>query len=336
MLSHRSRSVKHARAASAADGRRSRYKITARRYARRGVSTPWLVAALLTGCAADASIDGLTTDGLGGDAATLAQALVEGEQVVGAVLFTVPVPPRLGAPMFEWAATDAPLLREIPIDAVVTVAASAPRNDFYQVVHAGTWGWIPASGLEWRHDAQVAASDQREQALALARTGLGFSYWWSNAHWSRTGVTLFPDNNAGVCTGVCGGNCTHSPTGPVEYGADCSGFISTVWGFPDNDPETNELNNGFATRAYAVNQPGRWSTIAFADAIPGDAIVYYNQSTRRGHIFLVAVARDARGDFVSYECMGCAQGCRSHVRRIRDAAPGPWHAIRRAGAGWGG
>jgi hypothetical protein len=305
------------------------------RSVRNRVCSAWLLAALVHGCAAETSVDGLSADELGADPAGSASALVEGDQTVNSVLRTTILPPSLGAPMYQWAAGDAPLLRDVPPFAVVTVAASTPRDGFYQVVHAGTWGWIPGAALTLWHEPQAGLSDERNAALALARTGLGFSYWWSNAHWDRAGATIFPDNNIGDCNGVCG-NCTHVPTGLVEYGADCSGFVSTVWGYPDQDPSTNPANNGFATRAYSVDRPGRWTTVPLADAIAGDAVVQYDPVDRTGHIFLVAVARNDRGRFTTYECMGCAQGCRAHGRAIADVNPEDWHAIRRAGAGWGG
>ncbi len=300
------------------------------RSVRNRVCNAWLLAALVQGCAAETSLDGLSEGELGADPAGSASALVEGDQTVNAVLRTTILPPSLGAPMYQWAAGDAPILRDIPPFAVVTVAASSPRNGFYQVVHAGTWGWIPGAALTLWHEPQAGLTDERSSALALARTGLGFSYWWSNAHWDRAGATIFPADNIGECTGVCG-NCTHLPTGPVEYGADCSGFVSTVWGYPDQDPATNPANNGFATRAYSVDRAGRWATVALADAIPGDAVVQYDPVDRTGHIFLVAGARNGRGTVVTYECMGCRQGCRAHARPLVDLAD--WHAIRRAG--WG-
>jgi hypothetical protein len=282
-----------------------------------------LATLILLACACAEGIAG--DDHLNADAAPIAaeaEALLAGAQTVGRVLTLTPTAPAKDFELRKWWEDTAPLIRRIPRRAVVVLGAAKPKRAtasapyWYQVAHAGTWGWIRASELELFHEPYPELSARRRNALDLARSAMGFSYWWGNARWLRSGPTTWP------------------PTGDTEYGADCSGFISTVWGFPDQDPEVDEEGDGFQTRAFAVDRRNAWATVELDDALPGDAMVQYDAAQKRGHIVLVAEARDDRW-IKSYECEGCSAGCRARRREIPNPESSDmdidWHAIRRHG-----
>jgi hypothetical protein len=227
----------------------------------------------------------------------------------------------VGARLYS-AATGNAFLRQMAPFAAVKIVVAAPDHGRYRVDHAGSLGWVLAADLTRRYSYDNTLSTARINALAQARGAMGFSYWTSNAFWPPTGATILPTENRGRCL-----NGVHSATGGTEYGADCSGFVSTIWGFPDTNSMTNPGNNGFATSGYNTDNPGSWSTIPMASAAAGDAVVRYDDTpdgTR--HIFLIAAREN--GNFKTYECRGCAQGCLTVSRSIAGLAG--WHAIRRA------
>jgi len=267
-------------------------------------------------------IDGAERGAVSGDDAVEAnsQALVSGKQTKGTVLYA----DYIEAQMLQWAARDAPLLRVIPEGSVVKVANSTPENGYYQVIHCGTWGWIDGIELSKHHEPISGLSARRQDALELAQSAMGFSYWWSNARWSVRGATYWPTDNRGECAGNCP-KCTHRATGSnEEYGVDCAGLISTVWGYwKDNDPDTNYENDGYDTSGY-VKKSRWWNTIALADVITGDAVVRHDSV--KEHIFMVGDKPDARGYIATYECVGCAVGC-TPQRRRRTSLSG-WTPIR--------
>jgi hypothetical protein len=276
------------------------------------------LALLMTGLLSACSAEGP----LGDSSSWTDHALVEGSSLKHTALYASDGE----ASLHQWAARNAPVLRVLPEQAVVRVANPVPKNEHYQVIHAGTWGWIRGSELTERHGPPEGLSQRRLDALKLAQSAMGFSYWWSNARWQTTGPTIMPASNVGACDGNCP-KCTHEATGDgEEYGADCSGFVSTIWGLPDQDPNSNPTNNGFATKAYA-KENSRWDSIELADVLPGDAVVRHDEI--RQHIFLVGSEPDEDGRLATYECVGCAAGCRTQSRRI-DALS-KWTAIRRAG-----
>ena len=274
-----------------------------------------------------------------------AEALLAGKQTVEQVMTLVPTAPAKDVELRKWWEPTAPLLRRIPRKAVVVLGAAKPKRAaanapyWYQVVHAGTWGWMRASELEAFHGAYPTLSPRRREALELARSAMGFSYWWGNARWLKSGATTWPVRNVGSCSGACGtrNGCTHeaTPAGDAEYGADCSGLVSTVWGFPDQDPEVDEEGDGFQTRTYAVDRRNHWATVELNDAVPGDAMVRYDTEKKAGHIVIVAEARDDDHRIKTYECEGCNASCRARTRLIPDPDLDDddidWHAIRRHG-----
>jgi hypothetical protein len=301
-----------------------------------------LLLAVAHGCVADTSVEGLGAEALDEGVAGHAAALVSGNATVGSFYQTSVTTPYTGAVMRQWGASNAPILRQVAAPALVRAERAAPTNGFYQVSHAGTWGWISGQNLTLSHGAlSTTLSTQRRTAIDLGRTALGFSYWWSNGRWLRGGATTWPTENIGDCNGTCGGTpqCTHVPTptaASTEYGADCSGFLSTVWGFPDQNPEVYTNGDGFATVTYSQPVANRWSNRTIAGSLPGDAVVRYNTTSRSGHIVLVVTTPNSTGFFRTYECEGCSTGCRSRTRTILDSNTDGWHGIRRVGTGWGG
>ena len=273
----------------------------------------WIAA--LTGCPAEGG------PGLDEEFWSSSQPLIEGGSLKDTALYASDDE----ATMYQWAARTAPVLRVIPEHAVVRVGCPQPKQGYYQVIHAGTWGWIHGRELTERHGPVERLSATRLHALRLAQSAMGFSYWWSNARWDVTGPKFLPVDNTGNCDGLCP-KCTHSGTGPTEYGADCSGFVSTIWGFPDDDPNTNPTNNGYSTKAYA--KPNKqWFTIGLKEVITGDALV--RDDDQRHHIVLVGTPVTEMGEMITYECAGCGSGCLTRKRPKRFY--NRWTPIRRAG-----
>lgn len=292
-------------------------------------SAGWLLACL-SACvleSADAHDEGVI--------ASEGNGVVEGQRALATGtlrlndVYTVRATPSFdGANMYATASASS-VLRRLAPEAAVKIVIAAPSNGRYRVDHAGALGWVAGEALTLRQSYDATLSLTRIDALAGARAAMGFSYWWSNARWPASGgATTWPTSNTGACSGDCGGSpaCVHRATGGTEYGADCSGFVSTIWGFPDFDSTTNPTNNGFATVAYNKDT-SNWSTVATADALPADALVQHNELTK--HVFLLSTRRNAAGNATAYECRGCAFGCMMYSRNIADGSG--WHAIRRAG-----
>jgi hypothetical protein len=288
--------------------------------------------ALLVGaCAADASPTDATGSEPGDDGAVAVttEPLASGTLRLNDVYYVRASTGFDGARMFS-TATSSTVVRRLPPQAAVKIVTAAPSSERYRVDHAGTLGWIAGADLTLRHRYDAALSATRINALARARVAMGFSYWWSNAKWPKTGATMWPTKNKGSCSGVCGGSvpCTHAATGGgPEYGADCSGFVSTIWGFPDTDSMTNPTNNGYDTQSYSRDTTN-WTTIPISSARAGDAAVTYSKGGRQ-HIVLIATTPTARGLINTYECSGCSAGCRTYTLTI--TADSAWHVIRRKG-----
>ena len=297
-------------------------------------SPPCLIASALlalSACVAETSPMDATVDELGADAGLeveLAdQALASGTLRLNDVYYVPKT--KADAPMYTTASGDT-VIRRIPQWATVKVVIAEPSaSGRYRVDHAGTLGFMHGSDLALHQHYQGTLSQERIDALARARRAMGFSYWWGNAAWLPSGPTTWPIDNRGDCDGVCGEGkkCTHEATGGgEEYGSDCSGLVSTIWGLDDFDPETNPERNGYGTVAF--NRDGKkWKTVPLSEARPGDAAVRYDEG--RKHIVLLAERRGASDTFRVYECAGCTLGCRPWWYSL--AADGPWHAIRRTG-----
>jgi hypothetical protein len=255
----------------------------------------------------------------------------------------------------------------------VKVVIANPSSGRYKVEHGTgtgtpTWGWVDGPALKLHHQPTTGLSASRTNALMRARSAMGISYWWGHGKWPKAGPTVSCvgancTSNAGRCLPDAGStgcpNCTHQATGGTEYGSDCSGLVSTVWGFFDYDPTTDhtgvrdpadptrwKVSPGYTTSGFMGTSPS-WTTVSncatppanctpgtaqcscFGSTLPADAMV------TDGHIFLVGF-RNAAGVVTSYECRGCNFGCNPQVRTLADG-PSVWRTIRRANGNgvWG-
>ncbi len=155
----------------------------------------------------------------------------------------------------------------------------------------------------------------RDSALTLAQTGVGFSYWWGGGAWLTSGASV---DNAGVCTGTCP-SCTHSGS----YGADCSGYVAKIWQVPASNSDTADNSHPYTTYTF-YNSQIDWTDIDATEVQPADAYVYNNNG--EGHIFLY-VSTDPAGSVYAYEARGCATGIVYNLRTIDQ----PYKPIRRNG-----
>jgi len=147
--------------------------------------------------------------------------------------------------------------------------------------------------------------------FALAKSAVGFSYWWGHGRWQ-----------AGTAPGSCSGNCpTCTHTGTV--GADCSGFLAKVWQVPAASPVDKDAHP-YSTMDFQCKTT-HWLPVAKDQAQPADAMVYRKGGCpgTAGHIFLYEKS-DPWGWAWAYECKGCAAGCVYNLREV-----GAEYAVRR-------
>jgi hypothetical protein len=157
----------------------------------------------------------------------------------------------------------------------------------------------------------------RGEIMALAQSGVGYSYWWGGGRWDPT-QKKYP----GKCKGSCP-SCSHSATaGGPEYGADCSGYVGQVWQVPKRQAPTGP-RPPYSTYHFK-NQQTHWYPIKRSELVQGDALVY--NSGGKGHVMLFD-KWSSGGKVVAYECAGCSIGC---VHRPRSAGS-EYMAIRRRG-----
>lgn len=164
----------------------------------------------------------------------------------------------------------------------------------------------------------LTAAMSREEILALAQSGVGYSYWWGHGRWDPTSKA-YP----GKCSGSCG-KCSHwaSPKGGPEYGADCSGFVAQAWQVP-NEGSPKVDRHPYSTYNFRY-QKTHWYPIKKSDLKAGDALVYNTGS--KGHIVLFEKWTGG-GKAMAYECSGCKVGCIHKPRGFGSA----YIAIRRKG-----
>jgi len=159
------------------------------------------------------------------------------------------------------------------------------------------------------------SSSKRDDAIARAKSAMGFSYWWGHARFRPEGPT---SSNKGSCSGSCP-SCSHSGS----YGGDCSGLAGKVWQVPSSNSDLTTDSHPYSTASF-VNDTSQWSTVSRSNVIKADAMVY--NSNGAGHIFIYE-SGDGWGSMYAYECKGCSYGCVHDLRTASSA----YHAIRRAG-----
>ncbi len=195
----------------------------------------------------------------------------------------------------------------IPEGSELSVAGegSCPENGFYKVRFGGFEGWAYGAWLRpgmGTLQSALSYANTRTDAIARAKTGVGFSYWWGHGRWLETGAT---STNKGSCTGSCG-SCSHTGS----YGADCSGFAAKVWVVPSTNQPVSVDSHPYSTFNFDNEYHG-WHNVARGSIQTADAMV--QNSDGSGHIFIYEKG-DPWGSMYAYECRGCAEGCIYGIR----------------------
>lgn len=202
---------------------------------------------------------------------------------------------------------------------VTTVNQTAPSGSFYNVKYNGVTGWASGGYLTLVSSGggttTPPTSSVRDQAVARAKGGVGFSYWWGHGRWIPNGAT---SSTKGTCTGSCP-NCSHGGS----YGADCSGYVAKIWNVPSSNTVMTTDSHPYGT-IHFVGSNSQWSTVSRSNVIKGDALVYNTNGA--GHI-LIYESGDAWGSVWAYEARGCSYGIVHNLRSVTSAYKG----IRRAG-----
>lgn len=159
-------------------------------------------------------------------------------------------------------------------------------------------------------------SNNRDGAVARAKTGVGFSYWWGGGRWKASGPT---SDNRGVCSGGGCPNCTHSGWG----GADCSGYVAKLWQVPASNNNLEVNSHPYSTADFIASN-SQWRTVGRESLTRGDALVY--RANGAGHVFLYE-SGDGWGSMWVYEAAGCSRGI---THNIRTAGTG-YKAIAKVG-----
>jgi cell wall-associated NlpC family hydrolase len=218
-------------------------------------------------------------------------------------------------------ATTFAVLAVIPEGAAVTLIGPTPSGAYLNVLFNGQAGWAHANYFVSAKATSGAApavdldgAPTPANALARAKSSVGFSYYWGGAAWSKAGANA---SNAGACAGNCP-SCTHKG----QYGADCSGMVAKAWQYGVKDLTVNA--HPYSTIDFVKDAPGKWSTVSRGALKSGDALVYRRDTG--GHI-VIWEKGDSWGASTVVECRGCAYGCVYNTRSFGSE----YHAIRRSG-----
>lgn len=191
---------------------------------------------------------------------------------------------------------------------VKSINVTVPSNKFYNVSNNGDEGWVHGSYLNLVSSdiPDTGTTDgARGEALARAKSGVGYSYWWGHGVWGN--------GNKGSCSGSCP-NCTHSGSS----GADCSGFAAKVWQVPDSNDDITVDSHPYSTSSFNGSS-SYWSNVNRSSLKGGDALVYNNGSS--GHIVIYEKG-DGWGSMWTYECKGCSYGCVHNLRSLSSTYKG--------------
>lgn len=223
----------------------------------------------------------------------------------------------------------------IPSGTVVTVLDPTPKSGFLNVQFNGSAGWSSASYLTAVTSGGGSSSSSSssssggstgggavsldgppspDNAIARAKTAVGFSYYWGGGGWLPSGATA---STKGSCSGSCP-SCSHSG----KWGADCSGLVAKAWQFGTKAIDVH--SHPYSTADFINDAPGRWSTVSRSSLRKGDALVY--RSGGAGHIVIYEKG-DGWGTPTVVECRACAAGCVYNARSFTSSYKG----IRRSG-----
>ena len=172
-----------------------------------------------------------------------------------------------------------------------------------------------ATGSTGGSGGGTTGSTKQDQAIARAKSAMGFSYWWGHGRFRPEGPT---SSNKGSCSGSCP-SCSHSGS----YGGDCSGLVGKVWQVPSSNSDLTVDSHPYSTVSFNGSN-SQWSTVSRSNLKKADAMVY--NSNGAGHIFIYE-SGDGWGSMYAYECKGCSAGCLHNLR----TASSSYKAIRRAG-----
>ena len=270
------------------------------------------------------------------DSSNLTAASEQGEQLTTKVPAGAVVRSTTNINLRLWPADYSKILRIVPTNAKLVLVTGIPKDGWYKVTHDGLTGWVFGQNItlvdEGDGDGDGDQNDgtnpneqpvpkpgpanKRDAAITLAKSVVGFSYWWGHGRWSTTGVTK--STPAGSCSGNCP-NCSHSG----GYGADCSGFAAKVWQVPSSNDDVTVDTHPYSTKQF-ISSTNQWSIISRASIQKADALAYNENGA--GHIVIYS-SGDGWGSLNSYECKGCAAGCVFNLRTV----PSTYKTVRRAG-----
>lgn len=241
---------------------------------------------------------------------------VQGEGITGTIAVGTTLVSTTDVNLRTGPSTGYKILHVVPQGAKVTVVASSPSNGFYKIKHNGTTGWsYGAYYKKASSSSSPSTSSKRTEAIARAKSGVGFSYWWGHGRFRPEGATA---STKGHCSGSCP-SCSHSGS----YGGDCSGFVGKVWQVGSGNSTLTTDAHPYSTYSFDKDS-SQWSTVSRSNMKPADAMVY--NSNGAGHIFVYEKG-DGWGQMYAYECKGCSYGCVHNLRTASSA----YHGIRRAG-----
>jgi len=275
-----------------------------------------VMAAMLAGCggiAGDLDVQSDQLTGANEDIGTIDSELSSSVTTGSILATTANLNLRTGA------STGYRILHVIPSGARVTAVRGTPVNGWYNIKHNGVTGWSSGAYLKFVSGPGTApapvSSTGRDGAIARAKSGVGFSYWWGHARWQPGGPT---SSTRGYCSGSCP-SCSHSGSN----GADCSGYVGKIWQVPSSNSNISVDQHPYSTINF-VGSSSLWHTVSRGSIRRGDAMVY--NSNGSGHIFLFE-SGDGWGSMWAYEAKGCSPGI---VHDLRTASSS-YKAIARAG-----
>ncbi|MCB9611810.1 MAG: SH3 domain-containing protein [Sandaracinus sp.] len=299
----------------------------------------WLVLAALGigGCAAQQ----LGGDGAEGDVGDLfdnedltavdEDAFLDGVDAAFAVSGSVSVGSTLRTTanlnLRSGASTSNRVVLTMPSGSTVTVVSGTPSNgSWYNVRFGSTTGWAHGGYMTKVSSGSTGGSTGstggvsgtgRDRIISIARSGVGFSYYWGGGAWDPNGAT---SSNRGSCSGSCP-NCRHSGS----YGADCSGYVAKAWQVPSSNTDIRRNTHPYSTANFiSTSSSYPWRRINRSNVARGDALVY--RSGGAGHIVLYE-SGSAWGQMWMYEARGCSTGI---VRNLRSLSSS-YVAIRKNG-----
>ena len=156
--------------------------------------------------------------------------------------------------------------------------------------------------------------------MCRAKSAVGYSYWWGGSCWCASGCSgAFGSCSKGKCTPKSGSSgcpsCTHSGS----YGADCSGFLYTVWRVGGLSASKACGPHGPVSGTYTKNT-SNWTVVTPTKRQKGDSIA------KSGHVMLFE-SSTSWGDHWVYEAKGCKYGIVHNTRSL--SLGGTWKVARR-------